>query len=139
MNRSRYRYAIPGGLGAHNGGTDFNDIVHPAARAMVEGLFGLRPVSAALHAQCNDVKMSWPPLFENQIFTAGLTAIHPISEFTTWSIEYSFQTEVGGRDVYSQSVPTAALRLTVFDSNTSDQILYEHNTAIFFICWAEWF
>ena len=33
----------PGVLGAHNGGTDFNDIVHPAARCFVEGLFGLRP------------------------------------------------------------------------------------------------
>ena len=36
-------YMSPGVLGAHNGGTDFNDIVHPAARCFVEGLFGLRP------------------------------------------------------------------------------------------------
>ena len=33
----------PGCLAAHNGGTDFNDIVHPAARALVEGLWGIRP------------------------------------------------------------------------------------------------
>ena len=41
--RNRYKYMCPGCLAAHNGGTDFNDIVHPAARALVEGLFGIRP------------------------------------------------------------------------------------------------
>ena len=38
-----YYYMSPGTLGSHNGGTDFNDIVHPAARCMVEGIFGIRP------------------------------------------------------------------------------------------------
>ena len=38
-----YRYMSPGALGSHNGGLDFNDIVNPAARTFVEGLFGLRP------------------------------------------------------------------------------------------------
>jgi hypothetical protein len=38
-----FHYMSPGTLGAHNGGTDFNDIVHPAARCFVEGLFGIRP------------------------------------------------------------------------------------------------
>ena len=39
----RYMSSTPGLLGAPNGGTDFNDIVHPFARAVVEGLFGYRP------------------------------------------------------------------------------------------------
>jgi hypothetical protein len=34
---------IPGQIGKSNGGTDFNDAVHPAARALVEGLLGVRP------------------------------------------------------------------------------------------------
>jgi hypothetical protein len=38
-----YRYISPGALGSHNGGLDFNDIVNPAARTFIEGLFGLRP------------------------------------------------------------------------------------------------
>jgi hypothetical protein len=38
-----YHYMSPGALGSHNGGLDFNDIVNPAARAFVEGLFGIRP------------------------------------------------------------------------------------------------
>jgi hypothetical protein len=38
-----FHWMSPGTLGAHNGGTDFNDIVHPAARCFIEGLFGIRP------------------------------------------------------------------------------------------------
>ena len=38
-----YNYMSPGALGSHNGGLDFNDIVNPAARTFVEGLFGIRP------------------------------------------------------------------------------------------------
>lgn len=38
-----FNYMSPGALGSHNGGLDFNDIVNPAARAFVEGLFGIRP------------------------------------------------------------------------------------------------
>jgi hypothetical protein len=33
----------PGQVGRANGGLDFNDAVHPAARALVEGLMGVRP------------------------------------------------------------------------------------------------
>eukprot|EP01047_Picozoa_sp_COSAG01_P044334 COSAG01_NODE_3998_length_5447_cov_2.455871_2_plen_616_part_00 len=38
-----YRYMSPGALGSHNGGLDFNDIVNPAARTFIEGLYGIRP------------------------------------------------------------------------------------------------
>ena len=38
-----YDFVSPGGLGASIGGMDFNDIVHPFARAIVEGLFGFEP------------------------------------------------------------------------------------------------
>jgi hypothetical protein len=34
---------VPGQAGGANGGTDFNDCVHPLSRALVEGLFGYRP------------------------------------------------------------------------------------------------
>ena len=34
---------VPGLLGSANGGTDFNDCVHPFARLVVEGLWGYRP------------------------------------------------------------------------------------------------
>ena len=36
----QYNYVSPGVLGAANGGMDFNDIVHPFARCIIEGLFG---------------------------------------------------------------------------------------------------
>lgn len=35
--------AVPGVIGAHNGGTDFNDCVHPFARLPLEGVFGYKP------------------------------------------------------------------------------------------------
>ena len=38
-----YNFVSPGVLGASIGGIDFNDIVHPFARAIVEGLFGFDP------------------------------------------------------------------------------------------------
>jgi len=34
---------VPGQAGGANGGTDFNDCVHPLSRALVEGLFGFHP------------------------------------------------------------------------------------------------
>ena len=38
-----FNQSVPGALGAHNGGIDFNDVVHPMARALVEGLWGYAP------------------------------------------------------------------------------------------------
>ena len=43
LHHDMFHFMSPGTLGSHNGGTDFNDIVHPAARAIVEGLWGIRP------------------------------------------------------------------------------------------------
>ena len=43
LSRDMLQSAIPGQAGGPNGGTDFNDAVHPMARALIEGLFGYRP------------------------------------------------------------------------------------------------
>lgn len=40
LRHDMYDWITPGDLGAPNGGTDFNDIVHPFARSIVEGLCG---------------------------------------------------------------------------------------------------
>ena len=43
MRRDMLQSSVPGSSGGANGGTDFNDAVHPMSRALVEGLFGYRP------------------------------------------------------------------------------------------------
>jgi hypothetical protein len=43
LRRDMLLSGIPGQAGAANGGTDFNDCVHPASRALIEGLFGFQP------------------------------------------------------------------------------------------------
>lgn len=43
MLHDQFNFVSPGVLGASNGGVDFNDIVHPFARAIIEGVFGYRP------------------------------------------------------------------------------------------------
>lgn len=43
LNRDMINSGIPGQAGAFNGGTDFNDCVHPLSRSIVEGLFGYHP------------------------------------------------------------------------------------------------
>ena len=43
LRRDMLQSAVPGQSGGANGGVDFNDCVHPAARAIVEGLLGFRP------------------------------------------------------------------------------------------------
>jgi hypothetical protein len=43
MNHDMLQSVVPGLLGGANGGTDFNDCVHPFARLLVEGFWGYRP------------------------------------------------------------------------------------------------
>jgi hypothetical protein len=43
LRRDMLLSGVPGQTGGANGGTDFNDCVHPASRALVEGLFGYQP------------------------------------------------------------------------------------------------
>jgi hypothetical protein len=43
LRRDMLQSVVPGQSGGTNGGTDFNDCVHPASRALVEGFFGFRP------------------------------------------------------------------------------------------------
>ena len=43
LRHDMFNQSVPGALGAHNGGIDFNDVVHPMARALVEGLWGYAP------------------------------------------------------------------------------------------------
>ena len=43
MRRDMLQSSVPGASGGANGGTDFNDAVHPMSRALIEGLFGFRP------------------------------------------------------------------------------------------------
>ena len=43
LARDMLQSAVPGQAGGPNGGTDFNDPVHPMTPALVEGPFGVRP------------------------------------------------------------------------------------------------
>ena len=43
LHKDMLQSAVPGQSGGANGGTDFNDCVHPLSRALVEGFFGFRP------------------------------------------------------------------------------------------------
>lgn len=43
LHRDMLQSAVPGMTGGSNGGTDFNDCVHPLSRTIVSGLFGYLP------------------------------------------------------------------------------------------------
>ena len=43
LRRDMLQSVVPGQSGGTNGGTDFNDCVHPLTRALIEGLWGWRP------------------------------------------------------------------------------------------------
>jgi hypothetical protein len=43
LHRDMLQSAVPGMTGGANGGTDFNDCVHPLSRTLVSGLFGYLP------------------------------------------------------------------------------------------------
>ena len=43
LRRDMLQSGVPGQAGGANGGTDFNDAVHPEVRALVEGMWGYHP------------------------------------------------------------------------------------------------
>ncbi len=72
--------AVPGQAGGTNGGTDFNDCVHPAARAVVEGLFGYRPdYGAHVVEVAPQLPSSWPAA---TFYTAGGVALSFSTDFS---------------------------------------------------------
>eukprot|EP00729_Bicosta_minor_P024352 gene24352-8327_t len=69
MRHDQYNFVTPGGLGASNGGIDFNDIVHPFARTIVEGVFGFNP-------DYPNGKVLFAPQFPSAWSTANVSTPH---------------------------------------------------------------
>jgi len=91
---------VPGQAGGVNGGTDFNDCVHPGARAIVEGLFGFHPDYGV---GLVTVSPQFPGSWERASFYGR----------STFSMQYATDLETFVTLTVSLVLPTPVLKLVI--------------------------
>jgi hypothetical protein len=80
LRRDMLQSAVPGQSGGANGGTDFNDCVHPTTRALVEGFFGFRPdYVAGVVVVAPNFPSAWP----SATFASADVALQFATDFAT--------------------------------------------------------
>jgi len=100
LHRDMLQNSVPGNTGAANGGTDFNDCVHPLSRLLIEGLFGFHPnYPMGLVEVAPQFPSSWP----SASITAAAFSLQMVTDTASTSITVQL----------TQAIPQLAMRIPI--------------------------